>query len=235
MQLRARRDLRDTQMITTKRLALFYLSLLVGVATLPARADVYKVVAADGSVTFTNVYRPGRGYVRILRTPKAKVAAPAVARAPRPPGVRPPAAQPASPPPATRAPAGLPYASQVAAAAAAHQLPEALLHAVIRTESNYNPVAISGRGAIGLMQLMPDTARELGVSDPWDPAANIHGGARYLKHLLQMFDNDLQLALAAYNAGPGAVLRQGRAIPPYAETRQYVPRVIERFRHLQNK
>lgn len=230
MQLRARRDLRDTQMITTKRLALFYLSLLVGVATLPARADVYKVVAADGSVTFTNVYRPGRGYVRILRTPKAKVAAPAVARAPRPP-----AAQPASPHPATRAPAGLPYASQVAAAAAAHQLPEALLHAVIRTESNYNPVAISGRGAIGLMQLMPDTARELGVSDPWDPAANIHGGARYLKHLLQMFDNDLQLALAAYNAGPGAVLRQGRAIPPYAETRQYVPRVIERFRHLQNK
>ncbi|SFP40786.1 Transglycosylase SLT domain-containing protein [Geopseudomonas sagittaria] len=212
-------------MITTKRLALFYLSLLVGVATLPARADVYKVVAADGSVTFTNVYRPGRGYVRILRTPKAKVAAPAVARAPRPPAAQ----------PATRAPAGLPYASQVAAAAAAHQLPEALLHAVIRTESNYNPVAISGRGAIGLMQLMPDTARELGVSDPWDPAANIHGGARYLKHLLQMFDNDLQLALAAYNAGPGAVLRQGRAIPPYAETRQYVPRVIERFRHLQNK
>ena len=218
-----------------KRLALFYLSILVGVAALPVRADVYKVVAADGSVTFTNIYRPGRGYVRILRTPKVKAVAPAVARAPRAPSARPATSRSATPQPATQAPAGLPFASQVAAAAAAHQLPEALLHAVIRTESNYNPVAISGRGAIGLMQLMPDTARELGVTDPWDPAANIHGGARYLKSLLQMFDNDLHLALAAYNAGPGAVLRQGRAIPPYAETRQYVPRVIERFRHLQNR
>lgn len=210
-----------------KRLALFYLSILVGVAAQSVRADIYKVVAADGSVTFTNVYRPGRNYVRVLRTPKPKpqprAVAPTAARSPRP----------SAPLPSAPAPAGLPYASQVAAAAAAHQLPEALLHAVIRTESNYNPLAISGRGAIGLMQLMPDTARELGVTDPWDPAANIHGGARYLKQLMALFDNDLQLALAAYNAGPGAVLRQGRAIPPYAETRQYVPKVIGRFQHLQ--
>ena len=121
----------------------------------------------------------------------------------------------------------------MAAAAAEHALPEALLHAVIRSESNYNPLAISGRGAIGLMQLMPDTARELGVADPWDPAANIRGGARYLKRLMALFDNDLQLALAAYNAGPGAVLSRGRAIPPYAETRRYVPAVIEHFNRLQ--
>lgn len=211
-----------------KRLALFYLCILATAVALPVRADIYKAVAADGSVTFTNVYRPGRNYVRVLRTPKPKPAKPT-----KPKAVAPAVAR--KPLPAAPAPAGLPYAGQVAAAAAAHQLPEALLHAVIRTESNYNPVAISGRGAIGLMQLMPDTARELGVADPWDPAANIHGGARYLKSLLQMFDNDLQLALAAYNAGPAAVLRQGRAIPPYAETREYVPRVIERFRHLQNK
>lgn len=206
-----------------KRRTVFSLAILALLVALPVQADIYKAVAADGSVTFTNVYRPGRGYVRVLRTPKpARPAAPAPAAARRP--------LPAAP-----APAGLPYASLVAAAAATHQLPEALLHAVIRTESNYNPLAISGRGAIGLMQLMPDTARELGVADPWDPAANIHGGARYLKRLLHLFDNDLPLALAAYNAGPAAVLRQGRAIPPYAETRQYVPRVIERYRHLQNR
>lgn len=209
--------------MTMKRRALFYLGLLVLAAALPARADIYRVVAADGSVTFTNVYRPGKGYVRVLRTPR-----PAPSRALAADSAR-------RSPPVAPAPAELPYASQVAAAAAAHQLPEALLHAVIRSESNYNPLAISRRGAIGLMQLMPDTARELGVSDPWDPAANIHGGARYLKHLLQLFDNDLPLALAAYNAGPGAVLRQGRAIPPYAETRAYVPQVIERFRHLQGR
>lgn len=203
-----------------KRPALFYLCLLALVAAQPVHADIYKVVEADGSVTFTNVYRPGRNYVRVMRTPK-----PAKPRAVATANRRPLSAAPV--------PAGLPYASQVAAAAAAHQLPEALLHAVIRTESNYNPVAISGRGAIGLMQLMPDTARELGVTDPWDPAANIQGGARYLKQLMALFDNDLQLALAAYNAGPGAVLRQGRAIPPYAETRHYVPRVIERFQRLQ--
>lgn len=202
-----------------KRLALFYLCILVGATVLPVRADVYKAVAADGSVTFTNVYRPGRGYVRILRTPKPKAVVPAAVKRPRLS--------------AAVAPSSLPYAAQVAAAAAEHGLPEALLHAVIHTESNYNPVAISGRGAIGLMQLMPDTARELGVADPWDPTANIRGGARYLKRLMAMFDNDLQLALAAYNAGPGAVLRQGRAIPPYAETRQYVPRVIERFQRLE--
>ncbi|MCQ4347450.1 lytic transglycosylase domain-containing protein [Pseudomonas stutzeri] len=196
-----------------RRLTLFSLGLLAA-AALPTQADIYKVVAADGSVTFTNLYRPGRKHELVMRTPRPE---------PRP--------APASP----AAAAGLPYASQVAAAAAAHRLPEALLHAVIRSESNYDPLAVSGRGAIGLMQLMPDTARALGVSDPWDPAANIHGGARYLRQLLQMFDGDLSLALAAYNAGPGAVLRQGRAIPPYAETRRYVPQVMERFRRLQGQ
>ena len=197
------------------RLAWGLLCILAVSAALPVRADIYRAVAADGSVTFTNVYRPGRGYVRVMRTPKP--ARPAAARR-----VLPVAA----------VPAGLPYAAQVAAAAAEHDLPEALLHAVIRAESNYDPLAISGRGAIGLMQLMPDTARELGVADPWDPAANIRGGARYLKRLLALFDNDLQLALAAYNAGPGAVLSRGRSIPPFAETRRYVPSVIEHYQRL---
>ena len=108
----------------------------------------------------------------------------------------------------------------------AYQLEPALLHAVISAESAYNPQARSPKGARGLMQLMPDTARRFGVSDPDDPTENLHGGARYLRWLLDSF-TDLRLALAAYNAGEGAVQRYGNAIPPYPETRTYVRRVIE--------
>ena len=83
------------------------------------------------------------------------------------------------------------------------------------------------------MQLMPATARRLGVVDPFDPEQNLRGGARYLTELLRMFDNDMRLALAAYNSGENAVLRHGRAIPPYPETHQYVARVMERYKALQ--
>lgn len=120
----------------------------------------------------------------------------------------------------------------VAASAARHQLPEALLHAVIMTESSYNPRALSPAGAAGLMQLMPSTARDMGVKDVWDPADNIEGGARYLRRLIDLFDNDLVLALAAYNAGPAAVRAQGQGIPENTETQRYVPAVMERYRHL---
>jgi soluble lytic murein transglycosylase-like protein len=125
------------------------------------------------------------------------------------------------------------FAPLVRAAAQAHGLPEALLHAVIEVESGFDAGAVSPRGALGLMQLMPDTARELRVRDARDPAANIDGGARYLKELLARFGNDLSLALAAYNAGPGAVQRSG-GIPRNAETQNYVPRVMARYQSLQN-
>lgn len=119
------------------------------------------------------------------------------------------------------------YASLIESVARQFKLDEELLHAVVRAESAYNPKAVSSAGAIGLMQLMPATAERYGVNDIWNPTQNLRGGARYLRDLLEQFDDDLMLALAAYNAGEGAVMRYGNRIPPYPETRNYVFKVIE--------
>lgn len=111
-------------------------------------------------------------------------------------------------------------------AATENGLLPSLVHAVVRAESAYRADAVSAKGAVGLMQLMPGTAQRYGVSDRRDPAQNLRGGSAYLSDLLAMFDNDLQLALAAYNAGENAVIRYGRTIPPYPETQGYVRKVI---------
>ena len=118
--------------------------------------------------------------------------------------------------------------------AVAYQLEPALLHAVISAESGYHPQAVSKKGARGLMQLMPATARRFGVTNPDEPLANMDGGARYLRWLLDLF-TDLRLALAAYNAGEGAVQRYGNTIPPYPETRTYVQRVLEFYRYYRSQ
>jgi soluble lytic murein transglycosylase-like protein len=112
-------------------------------------------------------------------------------------------------------------------------LKSALLHAVISVESRYNPRAVSRKGAVGLMQLMPHTAQRYGVADAFDPRQNLDGGARYLRDLLRMFDNNLSLALAAYNAGEQAVMKHGKRIPPYGETQRYVPLVLDFYKRYQ--
>ena len=123
---------------------------------------------------------------------------------------------------------GARYESLVRDYAARQSLRADLVRAVIQVESGFNPLARSPKGAMGLMQLMPETARDLGVHNAFDPAENIRGGTAYLRQLLDRYDGNEELALAAYNAGAGAVDRYGRRIPPYAETRDYVRKVGSR-------
>jgi soluble lytic murein transglycosylase-like protein len=182
-------------------------------AMLPARAHILVQDQGEQGLVLRNEHATGEA-----------VAPPEVAR------IAPPAARPRPPAGAQRKAL---FAPLVRAAARTHGLPEALLHAVIETESGFDAAAVSPAGALGLMQLMPATARALQVRDARDPAANIDGGARYLKDLLARFGNDLALALAAYNAGPGAVQRSG-GIPRIPETQAYVPRVIARYHALQS-
>jgi hypothetical protein len=104
-----------------------------------------------------------------------------------------------------------------------------LLYAIMHQESTFKPRAMSNKGARGLMQLMPGTAQRFGVTSIWDPRQNIEGGTRYMRFLLDMFDGDVKLALAGYNAGEGAVMKYGYRVPPYSETQEYVRRISKRY------
>jgi soluble lytic murein transglycosylase-like protein len=122
------------------------------------------------------------------------------------------------------------YDREIRQASKRYGVDYALVKAVIKAESNFDPLAISRAGAKGLMQLMPGTAKALGVDDSFHPGDNIDGGVRYLRYLLDLFDGNLQLALAGYNAGEEAVFRYN-GIPPYQETRTYVQRVLRYFQN----
>jgi soluble lytic murein transglycosylase-like protein len=144
------------------------------------------------------------------------------------------AAQPAQPPvqPAVRetiAQKRARYAPHIAAASRATRVDGDLIEAIIAAESAFNPLALSRTGALGLMQLMPATAERFGVTDRLDPAQNILGGARYLSFLLNKFNN-LKLAVAAYNAGEGSIMKHRNRIPPFKETTKYVPKVLAYYK-----
>ena len=198
------------------------LPLLAALAAAPAVADIYGYVDERGVAHLSNVPLDQRYYL-FKKEP----------RQPSFPGsslvvidVSPPAPRrTTNVNPARRKQ----YAPLVSTVAKETGLEPALLHAVIMVESGYNPRALSVKGASGLMQLMPETARRYQVTDIWDPRQNLSAGARYLRDLLAMFNNNLGLALAAYNAGENAVIQHGNRIPPYPETRSYVPRVIQHY------
>jgi len=137
---------------------------------------------------------------------------------------------PLPPPPRVEAPQSLePFGELIRAAAERYKVDADLITSVIAAESNFDPKAISRRNARGLMQLLPSTASRLGVRNIFDPQENIDAGTHYLGDLLQMYKNDLALALAAYNAGPEKVLRHGQRVPPFAETISYIKRVSQTY------
>lgn len=205
----------DLNSTTLSRLPALVLGGLLMFAGMAAHADIYRTLdPVTGTVTYTNIRPQGGSFETVMRDPVA----PAPVRQAGPPATRPGTGVRRT---------GAEFAGHIEDAARAYGLEPALIRAVISAESGHNPYARSRAGALGLMQLMPDTAIRYGVTNRLDPVQNIHGGARYLRDLLRMFNNDLHLAIAAYNAGEEAVMRHGRRIPPFRETINYVPRVMK--------
>jgi soluble lytic murein transglycosylase-like protein len=191
-------------------------------------ADIYKFIDSAGHVFYTD--RPSHaGYRRIIRSPVTIVPSLITQSKTARSGLASSTTRTASPFLERKRQN---FAGLINAAANKYRLDPALLHAVIRAESAYNPNAVSVKGAAGLMQLMPATATRYGVRDRLDPVENIEGGARYLSDLLDMFQSDVRLAVAAYNSGENNVIRHGYQVPPFQETRDYVVRVLDYYRRM---
>jgi len=193
----------------------FLIATLLMASTVSAHPRIYTYVDADGMRHYTDVPDNNR-YRLLVMSPQDRTAS----------GDRYDMA--------LLAKAGQ-YDSIIEKAATSASVEPNLLRAVIVVESGFNSRAVSKRGAVGLMQLMPATAARFGVSNAFDPRQNVHGGARYLKFLIDRFGQNLGLALAAYNAGEDAVERNGGQIPPFTETMAYVPRVLKIYRMLSDQ
>ena len=191
-------------------------ALAVALIALPltATADIFQYTDAEGVVHFTSV-KPGAANAKLYLKGDAK------------PAVR--AGAPAFAPQDKDLARFTRYDEPIRQAAALYQIPEQLVRAIIKVESDYDPRAVSSAGARGLMQLMPETAERLGVRDIHDPRENIFGGVRYLRVLANMFNGDLDFTVAGYNAGENAVIQHG-GVPPYAQTRDYVVKVNKFYR-----
>jgi soluble lytic murein transglycosylase-like protein len=173
----------------------------------PSQADIFKTVGPDGVISFTS--KPKKGGSLYARTDPTR--------------------------PAVRMPSDgasarySRYDEHIRQAAVLYQIPEELIRAVIQVESNFDPRAVSPANARGLMQLIPETAERMMVTDIFDPRQNIFGGVRYLRVLANLFNGDIELTIAGYNAGENAVIKHG-GIPPYPETVEYVKRVMSEYR-----
>lgn len=171
-------------------------------------ADFYSYVDQKGVHHYTNIPPTDKKYKLKWRTKKASVKPNGIYNYPKS------------------------YEEEILRAAKQHDVDPDLVKAVIKVESNFNSSAISRKGAMGIMQLMPDTAEGYSVDNPFNPKENIDGGTKYLKKLIEMFGGDLKLALAAYNAGENAVIKYGFRVPPYGETIDYVEKVLMHYNSL---
>jgi soluble lytic murein transglycosylase-like protein len=196
-------------MIRTSRSSLSARSVATAVVAASAlavgasRADIYQYTDAAGIIHFSNTEKKGKVYAKSPEPAKASTSGSIDSKR---------------------------FDEHIKQAAALYQIPEELVRAVIRVESGFDPRAVSRTNARGLMQLMPGTAERMMVTDSFDPRQNIFGGVRYLRVLANLFNGDIELTLAGYNAGENAVIQHG-GIPPYEETRGYVVKVLEYYRH----
>ena len=202
------------------KMSLMFAAAVAGLVAGPALADIYSFRDERGVVHFTNA--PDDKRYKLIRKEAGSAPAPAMRNVAA--RVYMPAEESIKR-----------YSPIIDLASRTNGVEAALVHAVVSAESGYNPGAVSKAGARGLMQLMPETAKRYGVRDIMDPVENIYAGVRYLRDLLLMFNGNLELAIAAYNAGENAVIRNGNRIPPYAETLQYVPKVLGFYRKFQTR
>jgi soluble lytic murein transglycosylase-like protein len=182
---------------------------------LPARADIYQYVDENGVLHFTNVSGSGKNHKRVAaETENTRE----TAARPSSRSVAPSPASPASIPSA--------YLDIINSACDRHGVDPSLVHAIVKVESDFDAYAVSRRGAMGLMQLMPQTAVDMNIKNSFNPTENIDGGVKYLRYLIDRYEGNLSLALAAYNSGETAVKRWG-TVPPFKETQNYVKRILQ--------
>lgn len=211
---------------------------LLAVASPQAYADIYRCVNANGSIVFTN--EPGSNDTRIETVVREKTGdrkAPAHPKEKRrtqtaTPSEKAKAADSTKPAPGRNyyvesgALSNVPFSKIIDAKCDKYNVDPSLVKSIIKAESNFNPQAVSPKGARGLMQLMPSTAADMGVRKIFDPEQNIDGGVRYLRYLLNSFNGDVELSVAAYNCGEGKVIRSGMCVPAIPETKNYVRKVM---------
>jgi len=197
----------------------FFTALIVFLMPPVALADIYQYTDASGVLHFTNV-SGGKNHKRVRSEPRQKIIQPEAAPLPQDSTLAKNTISSANRPSA--------YLDIIQTACNRHGVDPALVHALVKVESDFNPYALSRKGAMGLMQLMPQTAMDMNVQNSFSPNENVNGGVKYLRYLIDRYEGNLSLALAAYNAGETAVKKWG-TIPPFKETQNYVQRVLRLY------